>query len=266
MTSWTSFTLRSVPARGRRRVSSDSDVPLVRGSRFAVLTESDCENDPLIRPTGQTRNEDDVNTVPASSGAVAAHLGEISGDARQVEFDMTPMDSDTESLSTHSAGQIEHQVQNNTSSRIRRRHLRLHWNEQVSRVIHREVRAAANVVENLGRRIGSVPLEGDLPATVRHQRWSPLNVPLFWAAASDSPSCLVLEWIMAAASQITQPLQFHEGQINPREAAHVRSWEIASREHLTAWLGREGFQATLPGNHTVPGHRRRCSLERVRRT
>ena len=26
---------------------------------------------------------------------------------------------------------------------------------------------------------------------------------------------------MAAAPQITQPLQFHEGQINPREAAHV---------------------------------------------
>ena len=53
------------PRRGRRRVSSDSDVPLVRGSRFAVLTESDDESDPLIRPTGQTRNEDDVNTVPS---------------------------------------------------------------------------------------------------------------------------------------------------------------------------------------------------------
>ena len=105
--------------RGGRRVSSDSDVPLVRGSRFAVLTESDDESDPLIRPTGQTRNEDDVNTFPASSGAVAAHLGAISGDARQVEFDMTFLDADTESLSTHSARQIEHQVQNNTSSRIR---------------------------------------------------------------------------------------------------------------------------------------------------
>ena len=89
------------------------------------------------------QNEDDVNTVPASSGAVAAHLGAISGVAGQVEFDMTLMDADTESLSTHSTGQIEHQVQNNTSSRIRRRLIRLHWNEQVSPVIHREVRAAA---------------------------------------------------------------------------------------------------------------------------
>ena len=173
--------------RGRRRVSSDSDVPLVRGSRFAVLTESDDESngEPLIRPTGQTRNEDDVNTVPASSGAVAAHLVATSCDAGQVEFDMTSMDADTESLSTHSAGQIEHQVQGNTSSKIRRRHLRLHWNEQVSQVIRREV------AENLGRRIGSVTSEGNLPRIVRHQRWSPLNVPLFWAAASDQPSCPV---------------------------------------------------------------------------
>ena len=79
-----------------------------RSRRFAVLTESDNESDPLTRPTGQTRNEDYVITVPASSGAVAAHLGAIGGDARQVEFDMTLTDADTENLSTHSSGQIEH--------------------------------------------------------------------------------------------------------------------------------------------------------------
>ena len=176
---------------------------------------------------------------------------------------MTLMDADTESLTTHSAGQIEHQAQNNTSSRIRRRHLRLHWNEQVSQVIHREVRAAANVVENLGRRIGSVPLDGDLPRIVRHQRWSPLNVPLFWAAASDSPSCPVLEWIMAAASQITQPLQFHEGQINPREAAHVGKFCIATglaimenriAGTLDRMVGTRRFSSHTPREpHQCPG-------------
>ena len=88
---------------------------------------------------------------------------------------------------------------------------RLHWIEQVSQVIHREVRAAANVVESLGRKIGSVSLKGDIPAIVRHQRWSPLNVPLFWAAASDS-SCPVLEWIMAAASQSTKDRSIHVKQ------------------------------------------------------
>ena len=41
------------PRRVGRRVSSDSDVPLVRGSRFAVLTESDDLSDiePLDVPS-----------------------------------------------------------------------------------------------------------------------------------------------------------------------------------------------------------------------
>ena len=154
--------MRRVMSQRSRRGTGEG--PLVRGSRFS--DESDGE--PLIHKAGQTGNEDDANTVPASSGAVAAHLGAISGDAG-VEFDMTLMDADTESLSTHSAGQIEHQVQGNTSRRIRRRRPQLHWNEQVSKVIHREVRAAT-VVENLGRRIGSVPWESDLTRIVRHQR------------------------------------------------------------------------------------------------
>ena len=46
--------------------------------------------------------------------------------------------------------------------------------EQGSQIIHREVRATANVVENLGRRIGSVPLEGDVQKKVRHQWWIPV--------------------------------------------------------------------------------------------
>ena len=81
------------PRRVGRRVSSDSDVPLVRGSRFAVLTESDelSDNEPLMCPAGQTRDEDDINTVPASSGAVAAHLGvpAILERAPVREFDLT---------------------------------------------------------------------------------------------------------------------------------------------------------------------------------
>ena len=76
---------------------------------------------------------------------------------------------------------------------------------------------------------------------------------------------------MAAASQITQPLQFHEGQINPREGARVgwfalrqalRSWRFALREHLTA-VGREGFQATLPGKH-ISARAQEALLSRAR--
>ena len=121
--------------RARRRVSSNSDAPLIRRSRFAVLTESGDESDeePLIRVVIPSRNEDDVNTVPASSGAVAAHLGPLvttEADAGQVdEYDMTLMDADTESLSNPSAVEVEPQVPSNTSNRVRRRRLLLHWNE-----------------------------------------------------------------------------------------------------------------------------------------
>ena len=48
--------------RARRRVSSNSDAPLIRRSRFAVLTESDDESEPLIRAAIPSRNEDVVNS------------------------------------------------------------------------------------------------------------------------------------------------------------------------------------------------------------
>ena len=64
-----------VVSRRIRRVSSDNDAPAVtRGNRFAVLSESDSDDEPLVRLTGRRRSEDDVITIPASSGAVAAHL------------------------------------------------------------------------------------------------------------------------------------------------------------------------------------------------
>ena len=95
--------------------------------------------------------------------------------------------------------------------------------------------------------------EGRIPRLVRQQRW-----PLFWDAASLAPSSPVLEWIMASASRISRPIEFHEGQVAPQEAARIgwlalrevmRSWCIVSREGLTQWLRRKGFQAVQPGNH-----------------
>ena len=68
-----------VHGRARRMVSSDVLV-VAGGTRFAVLTESDGESvEPLVRPTGQRRSQDDVNTIPASSGAAAAHLISVGG-------------------------------------------------------------------------------------------------------------------------------------------------------------------------------------------
>ena len=68
-----------VHGKARRMVSSDVLV-VAGGTRFAVLTESDGESvEPLVRPTGQRRSQDDVNTIPASSGAAAAHLISVGG-------------------------------------------------------------------------------------------------------------------------------------------------------------------------------------------
>ena len=63
---------------------------------------------------------------------------------------------------------------------------------------------------------------------------------------------------LSSASRISRPIEFHEGQVAPQEAARIgwlalrevmRSWGIVSREGLTQWLQREGFQAVQPGNH-----------------
>ena len=226
--------------RARRRVSSNSDVPLVtRGSRFAVLTESDDESDgePSIHPAGQTRNEDDVNTVPASSGAVAAHLGalvRIDADAGQVEFDMTLMDADTERFSTHSAGEVEHQVQVNTSSRIR------HSNEQVSQVTHREVRAAPMWWK--------IWTEDWISASGKGHPWN-----------SASPVVPVeCSFVLGGSQRFTNlPCAGvdHGGSItdHPTTPFPPRTDQSARSD-------------TCHGTTSVPGHWRRCSIERALRT
>ena len=78
---------------------------------------------------------------------------------------MTLHDSDTERGDPQPVDHERSSTQGN-------RRLQLQWSERVSQTIHREVRAAAEMVDNLGRRIGSVPLEGRIPRLVRQQRWS----------------------------------------------------------------------------------------------
>ena len=222
------------PRRGGRRVSSDSDVPLVRGSRFAVLTESDDQSDiePLMCPAGQTRDEDDVNTVPASSGAVAAQLGAISGDPGQFvsvptvpgervpvrEFDLTRCDSDEDIQ--RDGHVITESVTESCREVVRpSRRLRLMWSqEQVAvdshderlvrvrqmvqeevrggqpQVTDRDVHGVIALFSNLARRVGAVPRGAPLPAAIRSQRWSPLMVPLLWSAAGEDQSVPIVEW------------------------------------------------------------------------
>ena len=55
-----------------------------------------------------------------------------------------------------------------------------------------EVVHVLEFVRELAGRIGPIPEGGEVPAIVRRQRWSPINVPLMWAAAGGEPSTPVV--------------------------------------------------------------------------
>ena len=97
-----------------------------------------------------------------------------------------------------------------------------------------------------------------LPRALREQLWSPLNVPLMWAAAGDDGSHPVIEWLAEVAQRVREPLELPGGNIMTEAALRagwtvlrsaMRSWGIQSTEHLSAWLGRQGFPRVSPGNH-----------------
>ena len=46
-----------------------------------------------------------------------------------------------------------------------------------------EARVVEGLFRTLGGRIGAVPSGSPIPRVLRRQRWSPVNVPLVWAAA-----------------------------------------------------------------------------------
>ena len=110
----------------------------------------------------------------------------------------------------------------------------------------------------LVQRIGPIVPGGVLPRKLRQQRWSPMNVPLMWAAASDRESDPVLQWLGDRASQIQQPVSFHGGECSASQGVRLgfnslrgvmRGWGIESPEGLSQWLRQHGFPATRPGNH-----------------
>ena len=60
----------------------------------------------------------------------------------------------------------------------------------------RETRVAWGLIRDLARRIGVVQPEEPIPRVIRQQRWSPLNVPLMWAAAGGDDTNPVLDWLV----------------------------------------------------------------------
>ena len=108
------------------------------------------------------------------------------------------------------------------------------------------------------RRIGVVQVGAPLPRALQHQRWSPLNVPLLWEAAGDSPTCTVVDWLVRTSERIEDPVHLHENNVTVSQAVMLgwsslrgvpRGWGVLSREDLTGWMREHGNPGARPGNH-----------------
>ena len=108
-------------------------------------------------------------------------------------------DDDTESVASRNSGHDLRDGVAGTANRIRR--LR-------AQDLLPEVRTAATLIRSLAARVGPVPTGGNLPSAIRRQRWSPLNVPLMWAAAGHQESCPLLEWLISVTSGMEEPIHF----------------------------------------------------------
>ena len=102
------------------------------------------------------------------------------------------------------------------------RRLRLVWD----RATRRDVRETEGLLGNMAARIGGLLVGSEMPKVVRQLRWSPMNVPLMWAAAGEEDITPVLEWLMGLLSQATEVLEFHEGNITAEEkcVSHLVDW------------------------------------------
>ena len=89
------------------------------------------------------------------------------------------------------------------------RRLRLVWNESEAGP---EVRNAATLIGVLATRVGAIPHGNVLPGAIRRQRWSALNVPLIWGAASHAESCPVFDWLISVTSAVNEPVHFYGGE------------------------------------------------------
>ena len=139
------------------------------------------------------------------------------------------------------------------SDRRRHRRLRLIWNPPGEGATPREPLRFV-----VARRIGVVQPGDPVPRAIRQQRWSPLNVPLMWAAAGGDANHPVLEWLENAARRVQEPMEFHGNQTTAEAAVRegwialrsvLTTWGVTSQEQLTEWMVRQGLPRVSVGNH-----------------
>ena len=94
-----------------------------------------------------------------------------------------------------------------------------------------------------------VPDGGQVPRVVRQQRWSVMNVPLWWSAAGSDVLSPVVGWLVPTFRRIHEPRALVEAPV-----ANPQGW-------VGLFCGRcswgQGFPATLPRDpHLCAAHER----------
>ena len=121
-------------------------------------------------------------------------------------------------------------------------------------------RNAALMLTSLAGRAAESPSDTrDIPQCIRRQRWSDLNVPLMWSAASECSTVPpVLDWVTHVTVNAAQ-IQAHEGapiaigdalrQGWTQLRSCFRAWGIRTEEDLIQWIGRNWNHRVEAGQH-----------------
>ena len=76
----------------------------------------------------------------------------------------------------------------------------------------------------LARRVGATPVGADLARGIRQQEWSPVHVPLLWAAARGDESIPVLDWLRERAHLIDELAEIEIGRSRADGVCSVSSF------------------------------------------
>ena len=151
------------------------------------------------------------------------------------------------------------------SERCRTR-LRLTWSDQGEHIDTREdrnARAAACLVRGLARRVVAVPRGGQLPRVLRQQRWSPLNVPLMWAAAGQRASVGLADRSVLQGDGFCRISWWNQS----RKCGSEDRMECTSRDHaklhhgfrgISNWSSWKSHRRQSPGVDSSRSERDRC--------
>ena len=88
-------------------------------------------------------------------------------------------------------------------------------------------------MRELAGRIGPIPEGGEVPAIVRRQRWSPINVPLMWAAAGRRAVHTCVAVVGAVFSDAAQVhfMRVHECTGSSANRLESSSWRVQVVEY-----------------------------------